>query len=251
MILTLAFLIYVVLVWTQISPDEAVMEINLRSLALWSVVAAYPIYYLASILVTIPNREIDNFTRINALKKRLTPRLCVSVLNDGKPFETPSGTTIIAVGGARISNASGLDRIIGLCVSNPSDRISDLCGANLIEFVGDNGKRITDPISLKWRGIGEPDQEYTCIPAKSTKTIRMFTVFGDAIYFVLDDLPIEYTHIFNNGTRFTGKIAISDRYYSSQVIHFAFETNPPLLNIIQVEGSEPPMPLDIESETPP
>jgi hypothetical protein len=212
MIPVLLFVIYVVLVWTGISAEEATLQIQERVFWIAAPLMVFPPWWICLLFITIPAREQRSEERIAHLRKRLTPRFQIEALNGGAPVQVQVGTGVTTTGGARITNLSGNDEIICLGVKNLSDRPSDICEAQLVELVGDNGSQLSDPIMFKWRGIGDPDSDWTVIPSKSMRTAKAFTVISDRIYFAVDKLPVDYVNFFDGGKRFAGKIAFSDRY---------------------------------------
>ncbi|GFZ89555.1 MULTISPECIES: hypothetical protein [Sphingobium] len=247
----LLFLIYVVLIWTQISPEEAVMEMNLRSLAIWAVIALYPLYFMLRLFITLPEREVRLQTRIARFRERLTPKLRVEAAHDGKPSRFNVGNTVMMASGDFQSNVRGYDDLICLNVFNDSERSTDICDAYIIEMQGDNGNFVTDPIRLWWRGIGEKDGDWATIPSHTVRTLKMFKNTQRDFYFASENLPIEYVHFFANGKIFTGSIALQDRYYSSLILRFELDLSAePYLKILGIKEAMPLSPKDIEAEKP-
>lgn len=85
MIPVLLFAIFTVLVWTNISADEASLQIQERVLWLAAPLMVFPPWWIIRLFTTIPEREQRSEKRIVHLRKRLTPRFQIEVLNGGGP----------------------------------------------------------------------------------------------------------------------------------------------------------------------
>lgn len=242
MIPVLLFAIYAVLVWSNISPDAAILEIQQRLLWLIAPLLVYPPWWIARLFRTIPEREQRSTGRIELLHRYLVPRLTFEFLNGGKPVEFEYGETVRTYGGDLDSNISGHERIICGVVRNVSATDDYGVKAQLVEMVGNNGKSLREPINFRWVPVDGHVNHADVAPGAAC-TVKMFRRAKRGFYFERDDLPLEYRHFFDDGTVFTGKLNIGSFNRGSLTVHFHLELDgEPRLTVVQCVPSlqDPP-----------
>lgn len=228
----LLFAIYAVLVWFVVGEQHAFDEVRDRLLLIGAPLLIFPLWWFARVLLTIPEREQRTAKRIDLLHTYMRPRLSVELIDGGAPTEFPLGDATKTAGGDIVTNISGYERIICVAIKNASAKDATMIAARFSELVGNNGNRMRDPVTLHWAPIGSRD-ESAIIPARGERTLQLFRVTNNGVYFANPNLPLEYQQFFAGGTRFTGRIVIEEIYHCSLEVHFALELDgEPKLQIV-------------------
>lgn len=238
----LLFCIYAVLVWFVAGQQHAFDEVRDRLLLIGAPLAILPAWWVVRVFMTIPEREQRSTGRIELLHRYLVPRLTFEFLNGGKPVEFEYGHTTRNFGGDLQSNIDGHERIICGVVRNVSATDDYGVKAHLVEMVGNNGKSLREPINFRWVPVDGHVNHADVAPGAAC-TVKMFRQAKRGFYFERDDLPLEYRHFFDDGTVFTGKLAIGSFNRGSLTVHFHLELDgEPRLTVVQCVPSlqDPP-----------
>lgn len=228
------FAIYIVLVSNFVGTKAGAEEFELKLLAAVAPLLIYPLVFVFRILTAIPDRELSRNVRLNDLRRHLTPRLEIELLNGGRPklFQMKTGD----------------EYRFAMSVRNVSTRMTDIVDCFLTEFTGNNGRAIRDAIEFAWQDTEKSDNQWVSIPAQGSRTCKLFYFDGGDIKLPPTGDADDRT-FFDGGTTFTGMITLGDRYYGAQKIGFQLDLQPdPMITITTIEPPDPQTVQDIEAD---
>lgn len=235
MIPILLFFIYIAIVWFLIGETEATTEIEIKLAAIAAPLAVLPVWWMFRLFRTIPQREARSERRIALLHTYLRPRLTVELLNEGRAISFPYGTKTKTGDGDVVTNIRGHDRLICAVVRNTSGKQAQFVEARFSEVVGDNGNRMRDPVPIFWGPKGYQGGS-AVVPANGERTLLLFRVGHDGIYFSDPDAPLEYQTFFAGGATFTGRFVLEEIYHCSLEVHFVLDLGAePALRIVRTD----------------
>lgn len=177
--------------------------------------------------------------KIRDLTQALTPRIRFEIDNDGRPRKFEDGTTTLTDSGDRLTNSKGHKRAICGLLVNDSSVSSSGTRVMITALEGDNDSKLVDPVYLRWH-TSEFAGGFDTVPARSTRTIRLFDVTGTDVYFSsAESLNLEQTNFFFGGSRFEGKLALTDLEQGALVVSFVLVTDQtPRITIVGVESRD-------------
>lgn len=221
LITALLFAIYIVLVAIWQGTAQVDEQLEEKSLMFVAPLLLWPAWWLLRMTVTIAKREQQSDERIALLRAYLRLRLSVELLDDGGPTEFARGNAKTE-GVDVITTITGYDRIICAVVRNTSAKQATFVEARFATLGGDNGNRMRDPVPVHWLPIGSLTDS-TTVPAQCERTLQLFRVTGEGVYFANPKVPLGYQHFFQGGTEFTGRLAVEELYHGSLEISFALD----------------------------